>query len=94
MWGDPWLPDDANLYISTTELTYLNSHTVESLVYSGTHVWDQSLLRDIFCSRDVQLILNLPVTEKGSLDCQFWIGDEKGTVYTVGSGYRLASGVS
>lgn len=37
------------------------------------------------------LILSLPISGMGPVDCRFWRGEEKGE-YMVRSGYRLAKG--
>lgn len=91
VWGVPWLPDRNNPYVSTPQPSYLNNPQVSSLLYPGSYNWDLDLLRDLFCKRDVEQIMSIPIPSLGVDDSLFWKCEEKG-VYTVRSGYRLVSG--
>ncbi|XP_019197208.1 PREDICTED: uncharacterized protein LOC109191092 [Ipomoea nil] len=89
--GDPWLPDTNNPYITTPAQEYLGNPNVSSLFCVNSKSWDVGVLRDIFCERDVNQILSVPIPYGMRRDVLFWSGDDKG-VYSVGSGYRLAVG--
>lgn len=89
--GDPRLPDCTNPYINTPELTYLNKPYVHNLFCPISHRWDYEVLTDIFCQRDIDLIMSIPSPIETGSDGMFWSGEEKGG-YTVKSFYKLATG--
>lgn len=92
VWRDPWLPDDQNPFISTPELGYLNNPCVWSLFYTDASTWDYEVVRDIFNSRDLRLILSIPTTSLPLRD-SLYLGWEESGLYSVKSAYRMAKGM-
>ncbi|XP_031120454.1 uncharacterized protein LOC116023592 [Ipomoea triloba] len=61
--------------------------TVSALVDPMTSDWDVPLLKELFCDRDVALIMKIPISPSYN-DQWCWRGDVRG-MYTVKQGYRL-----
>lgn len=70
-WGDPWLPDSNDPYISTPNPGYFDNPCVRSLFHANTTLWDVDLVRDMFCHWDVSLILSLPTPASYMVDALF-----------------------
>ncbi|CAN1312502.1 Putative ribonuclease H protein At1g65750 [Linum perenne] len=88
IWGEPWLRDDANLYIESPVIEPLTSISVRDLCIPGSVEWDLELLSDIFNSRDLREIGKIPLGIGRDTDTRIWHYDKRG-VYTVKSAYRL-----
>lgn len=75
----------------------LGQATMSSLMCIGEKRWDLDVVRDIFNKRDVQHVINIPLSNRDIPDKQYWVFDTKGN-YTVKSGYKpcvcTISGVS
>lgn len=89
VWGDPWLPDVHQPYITTPDLGYLNAPNVASLMCTDHLSWDCELVRDIFNARDFNQIMSLPLPLVSRTDSIYW-GREESGVYSVKSAYRVA----
>ncbi|XP_019191685.1 PREDICTED: uncharacterized protein LOC109186206 [Ipomoea nil] len=90
IWGDPWMPDVENLYPLTSRSEHHGSAMVSALIDSVSASWDIPLLNELFCARDVDLIVQLPVSpEYEGKWC--WRGDLRG-IFSVKQGYRLPMG--
>lgn len=57
---DPWLPCDEDPYVRTDHEA-LKGNMVSSLMAMDQEAWDTDLVKDIFESRDANLILSIPV---------------------------------
>lgn len=89
VWGSPWLPDKVNPYVETAMPSQLADAKVHNLMNLEVG-WDTDLLNDLFCSRDVELILNTPISP-GAQDEWYWRDDIRG-VYSVHNAYRRLRG--
>ncbi|XP_031107044.1 uncharacterized protein LOC116011776 [Ipomoea triloba] len=90
VWGVPWLPDTQNPYVTTPEPTYLTNPCVHSLFVPNTLSWDGELVRDIFNTRDANLIMSLPTSNRPVRDVWYW-GEDMSGDYSVKSAYRVVS---
>jgi hypothetical protein len=84
---DPWLLDPHNAYVETTAPTDIVDITVDAFRNEYSKLWDISLLEGVFSSRDVQEILQIPLSLRQVEDDWYWFFDSKG-VYTVKLAYR------
>lgn len=91
VWGVPWLPEINNGYVQITMPGQLRDITVSSLMHEEGRRCDSEVLHDIFQSRDVGLIKQIPIPLRDTTDTWSWILDEKGE-FTVKSGYRWLQG--
>ncbi|XP_019155316.1 PREDICTED: uncharacterized protein LOC109152193 [Ipomoea nil] len=93
VWGDPWLPDGGNPYVTTPSQEYLGDPWVSSLMRIDGNEWDHGVVRDILEERDANLVLSVPLSARGGggRDSLFWSQEQNG-LYSVCSAYRLASG--
>ena len=57
--SDPWLPDEANPFLTTAIPTKLKDIHVSSLMVPGKLQWDEDTIKDIFNFRDANTILNI-----------------------------------
>lgn len=74
VWGEPWLPDSSNPYISTPVMNYLGNPLVNSLFIPNTLTWDREVVKDIFNARDARIIMGLPTSNSPVRDSWFWGG--------------------
>ncbi|XP_031108675.1 uncharacterized protein LOC116013165 [Ipomoea triloba] len=91
VWGEPWLPDSANPFVSTPDPGYLGNSLVRSLFDTHASGWDMELVRDVFNDRDALLILSIPIPLVPSSDIWYWERELHG-LYSVKSAYRLSTG--
>lgn len=85
--NQPWLADDSNPYV-TSSLPVLEENKVESLMKVDLKAWDEDILVDLFNTRDVQCILQVPLNPCWEEDRLFWKEETSG-LYTVKSAYKL-----
>ena len=78
----PWLPDKDNSFISSTIPANITAATVDSLMVPNQRKWDYDVVKDIFNSRDHDLIFRIPLGSRRDHDTWFWLPDSKG-LYTV-----------
>ena len=62
--------------------------TVDHLIHWDTMTWKVDLLNEIFCPRDVELILKIPLSWRRPPDVLIWAGTKRGT-FSVKSAYLL-----
>ncbi|KAH9726542.1 reverse transcriptase domain-containing protein [Citrus sinensis] len=62
--SDPWLPDAANGFISTSLNEILATAPVSSLIVPGQRRWDYDAVADLFDTRDRNLILQIPLSSR------------------------------
>ncbi|XP_024043004.1 uncharacterized protein LOC112099765 [Citrus clementina] len=62
--SDPWLPDAANGFISTSLNEILATAPVSSLMVPGQRRWDYDAVSDLFDTRDRNLILQIPLISR------------------------------
>jgi ribonuclease HI len=87
IWLDPWIPSSPDRrVISVRGNTVLNK--VSDLISPVTGQWDLGLLESLFCSVDVNRILQIPLNNRGFEDFIAW-GFSSNGKYTVRSGYHL-----
>ena len=55
---------------------------------TGSNVWEEDILEDLFNARDTSLIKQIPLSNVSRPDRWFWLWEKKG-VYSVKSGYRF-----
>ena len=84
---EPWLPDTESGLISTRLGEEFEKAKVNDLMIPEQLQWDQGLIRDLFSSRDSELILTMPLSFRRIEDMWYWLHDDK-KHYTVKSGYR------
>lgn len=83
----PWLMDDSNPYVKST-MQVLEDNKVESLMQVDNRAWDVEVVEDLFNDRDMQCILQVPLSPNRDEDRLFWKEEMCGT-YTVKSAYKL-----
>ncbi|CAN1761930.1 Transposon TX1 uncharacterized 149 kDa protein [Linum perenne] len=89
VWKEPWLRDDDNCYLETVPSLQLNDLTVKDLVVPNLWVWDDALLTQFFCARDVQVIRQMAPPKEDGEDARIWKHENNGR-YSVRSAYRVA----
>lgn len=85
---DPWLNDPLNPYIESSPTEGFESAIVDSLRSVDSGEWDMDILSDLFNSRDIEVILYVPLSHAQVEDFSMWSGEQKGN-YFVRSGCRL-----
>ncbi|XP_019158509.1 PREDICTED: uncharacterized protein LOC109155280 [Ipomoea nil] len=85
VWNQPWLPNDDDPYVRTP-LPQGGNMKVSDLIDPILKDWNTALLNNIFQQRDVDLILQIPVSIEYD-DVWCWKGDVRG-IYYVKQGYR------
>lgn len=85
IWGVPWLPTN-DPYVQSDSPSLVNKRVSQlfDLVY---HSWDNEILNDIFCSRDINIIQNILINVEEE-DKWFWKLDRH-DCYTVKSAHSL-----
>lgn len=91
VWSMPWLPSIDNGYLTTPMYPELNDIKVCDLMDIQDKKWDDAILHDLFNDRDIQLIQNIPLSSRITMDTWIWLPDEKGE-FTVRSCYRSLVG--
>lgn len=72
----PWLPSTADPYIHSDN-DAISNQKVASLFRLDEKVWDIDLILDVFETRDVELILSIPLSEDDK-DTWYWRFEEMG----------------
>lgn len=84
---DPWIPSH-DTFTPITPLCFLHKQVhVESFIHNGKR--RTTLLNALFCSRDVDFILQIPISISGGRDQLIWHYTPKG-LFPISSAYRLA----
>uniref|UniRef100_A0A803Q767 RNase H type-1 domain-containing protein n=1 Tax=Cannabis sativa TaxID=3483 RepID=A0A803Q767_CANSA len=81
-----WLPSKDNPYVSSSHEA-LRHCIVFNLLQVGNMCWDEEVLEDLFESRDVDLIGNIPLPLTPNMDSWYWAFEDYGS-YSVKSAYR------
>ena len=77
-----------NGFVSTSLNERIASAPVYSLMVPGQRRWDYDVVADIFNTRDRDLILKIPLSNRRDEDVWFWLVDPHGQ-YTVRSCYKM-----
>ncbi|XP_019163475.1 PREDICTED: uncharacterized protein LOC109159818 [Ipomoea nil] len=93
IWGDPWLPSRKNPCVITPMFDSIATATVNCLMNDVLDGWDVEILNDLFCERDMNLILKVLISLSKGIDIHYWDG-EGNVHYSVKSAYRLLVGES
>ena len=88
VWTDPWLRDDHNFWVQTTQGTKLDGLRVSDLMIPGRLEWDVELLEELFVARDVAEIQSIPLSQSFVADRHVWHFTNSGE-YTVKTGYHV-----
>uniref|UniRef100_A0A2N9FNB8 Reverse transcriptase domain-containing protein n=1 Tax=Fagus sylvatica TaxID=28930 RepID=A0A2N9FNB8_FAGSY len=79
IWKDPWVPSSCS-YRVISPVSVLDEYaTVDHLIHRDTMTWKVDLLNEIFCPRDVELILKIPLSWRRPSDVLIWAGTKRGT---------------
>ena len=76
--SDPWLPDVENRFVSTSLNESIASAPVYSLMVPGQRRWDYDVVADIFNTRDMDLKLQIPLSNRRDEDVWYWLVDPHG----------------
>lgn len=87
VWNDPWLPSPGPGRVTCAKIDIRYS-TVNHLIYSQVHTWDEGNIRLPFKPAEVDRILNIPIAQTATKDELVWRLEGSGD-YTVKTGYRL-----
>lgn len=84
---EPWLPDINSGFTSSLLNEELAVAKVSSLMVPNQRCWDLDVIADIFNSRDKDLILQIPLSNRRESDVWYWLHDPCGA-YSVRSCYK------
>ncbi|XP_030479041.1 uncharacterized mitochondrial protein AtMg00310-like [Cannabis sativa] len=82
----PWLVSDENPCVISRHPGLAHS-TVSQLMHIDRKQWDLEVLHDLFEARDIELIMQVPLSDNVNVDSWFW-GKESNGFYSVKSSYR------
>ncbi|XP_060960022.1 uncharacterized protein LOC133030933 [Cannabis sativa] len=82
----PWLISDENPCVISRHLVLAHS-TVSQLMHIDRKQWDLEVLHDLFEARDVDLIMQVPLSDNVNVDSWFW-GKGPNGFYSVKRSYR------
>ncbi|XP_060969704.1 uncharacterized protein LOC133036942 [Cannabis sativa] len=82
----PWLMYDVNLYVLSTHPA-LSQCKVSNLMQVDNKQWDLEVITDLFESRDIDLILKIPLSNTLDVDTRYWSKEPSG-FYSVKSSYQ------
>ncbi|XP_060960798.1 uncharacterized protein LOC133031333 [Cannabis sativa] len=85
--ADPWLPHNFNSYVVTRHPALVNK-SVSCLFQVDTRAWDEDVVRDLFVSRDQDLILSIQLSDSAVNDGWNWRLETCGN-YSVKSAYKF-----
>ncbi|KAH7661012.1 hypothetical protein IHE45_15G034600 [Dioscorea alata] len=88
-WNDPWLPIPHEHRIQTQPPPGIANIKVEELILQDPKRWNSDLLHVLFEDRDVNAIMQIPLSIRDIPDHIGWQFTETGQ-YSVKSGYKLA----
>ncbi|XP_059658396.1 uncharacterized protein LOC132304678 [Cornus florida] len=88
-WKDNWLPNIKNSSVTSSSTGAIVSLLVD-LIHHDVHRWNSDLVSRSFNKRDCDLILQIPFSLNGGLDCKIW-GASKSGRFSVSSAYSVAS---
>ncbi|CAN1320546.1 Uncharacterized mitochondrial protein AtMg00310 [Linum perenne] len=80
VWKEPWLRDGNNCYVETFPSLQLNDLTVKDLIIPNLWVWNDLLLTQIFCDRDVKVIRQMTPPVQGGEDARIWRHESMGSI--------------
>jgi ribonuclease HI len=88
IWRTPWLRNEDNPTIVTPILNNENLSKVSDLIDVNQGCWNRNRVSELFCDRDANEILKIPLVNLGKRDEIIWRFDKKG-IYSVKSAYRV-----
>lgn len=75
IFSDTWLNDLLNPYVKSNPTGGIELATVDSLRSVNSGEWDTDILSDLFNSRDIELILSVPLSRAQVEDSWMWSGE-------------------
>jgi hypothetical protein len=87
IYTDPWIPSSPDRRVITPRGAVVLSK-VAKLIDPSTGLWDEDLIRSLFCAVDANRILLIPLNNQAFDDFIAWGCIDHGR-YTVRSGYHL-----
>ncbi|KAH9722180.1 reverse transcriptase domain-containing protein [Citrus sinensis] len=85
---DPWLPDLEDGFTTSELPEEILMAPVCSLMVADERRWDFDVVTDLFNTRDIDLILKIPLSVRRDRDMWHWLADPGG-VFSVRSCYKL-----
>lgn len=82
----PWLPVVSDPYVHTKNKSIQNQR-VSSLLDINSNCWDEDLVKDVFDSRDTNIILSIPLNNDVE-DTWYWRREKLGK-YPIKSAYLI-----
>jgi hypothetical protein len=87
IWGDKWLPSPSTYRVISPPRLLPETATVDQLIQSESMTWNKELISQIFCTRDVEMILSIPLSRRCPRDSLIWHGTRNGS-FLVKSAYQ------
>ena len=87
VWTVPWLRDDRNFWVQTTQSAELEGLRVGDLMILGTLEWDVDMLEELFVARDVAEIKCIPLSQFFDAYRHIWHFTNS-REYTIKTGYH------
>ena len=88
IWGDKWLPSPSTYRVISPPRLLPETTTVDQLIQSESMTWNKELISQIFCTRDVEMILSIPLSHRCPRDSLIWHGTRNGS-FSVKSAYQV-----
>ncbi|KAF5481094.1 hypothetical protein F2P56_001779 [Juglans regia] len=88
IWSDPWLPQPTTFIPQSGNKSLGEEAKVEALMISDGKEWNLPLINEIFCSREAELIKQLPISHSNQPDKLIWRNNAN-DCFTVKSPYHL-----
>ena len=88
VWTNPWLREDKNFWVQTTQGVELDGLRVSDLMIPGRLEWDVELLEELFVARDVAEIQCIPLSQSFATNRHVWHFTNSGE-YIVKTGYHV-----
>ena len=91
IWTDNWMLRDYKLR-PICALTANPPTSVAELINPVTRSWDRQMLSDNFIALDIEMIINIPISNRMQDDFWAWHYDRRG-VFSVRSAYRMITAI-
>ena len=87
IWESPWLPHTVNFRPLVQASTKCNLRWVSKLIKSDDRSWNEELVQQTFCERDVEAILEMSLSQTDGMDKLIWKFSKSGE-FTVHPAYK------